>query len=158
MSNAAANKREATIAMTENERAERLLDFRINTVADVLTEPPYMYKIERLGKALDEKRKAALDALKLPEGEPELLEKETRRIGNTVFLTSEEVKELQEPFPGFPETTPETLVKEAYDFFNQEDDRGRKPYQLLIEEVISEFWVWATPRPTISVSAFMQGK
>lgn len=152
-----ATERQTTLALTPQERTERLLDFRFKTIADVLDAPPSMIVIDELQEALAAKQEAAIDKLLMPKGTDEY-EGKVARIRAKIGLTKDEVDALRRPFPGFPETTPETLNEEAYTYFSQEDEKGRKTYQLLIEEVIEEFWLWATPRPTMSVSAFTQGK
>lgn len=157
MSGAAANAREAAIGMSAHEKAERLLDFRIRMIAEVLNAPPYLIQFDRIGKALEAKQAPVIKAVTIDKGLPEYAKK-VERIRQRVLLTPEEVEALHEPFPDFPETTLEDLTEKAYEYFNQNDERGRKVFQLLIEEVVSEFWLWATPRPTLTVSVFTQGK
>lgn len=159
-----ATYREQSVALGTNEKAERLLDFRFKTLSDVLDEAPSMIRTERLEAALkakiDQETEAALKDM--PEATEEDLEKraETRtRIRQETKLTRDEVESLAEPFPDYPDATPEKgLAETAYSYFTQEDEKGRKVFQFLIEDVINEFWYWATPRPTISVYAFMQDK
>lgn len=156
MSSEAATNRDASIALTDQERTERLLDFRMRMVADVLEAPPYMIRLTALDTALEAKQDAAIAGLTLPEGNER--DAKVTRIRERVRLTQEELDSLREPMPGFGETTPETLSPTAYEYFNQEDERGRKVFQLLVEEVMAEYWLWASPRPTFSVSAYTQGR
>lgn len=157
-------EREQAIALGTLEKAERLLDFRMRILSDTLDAAPNMIRIDALTGALEAKIEAAVDATTkgMPEStDEEKAEKEKTRelrrkeLSGKIKLTPDEVEALAEPLPGFPEElTPET----AYEYFSQTDEKGRKVFQLLVEDIISEFWFWATPRPTISVSAFMQDK
>lgn len=156
MSGKAAAERAEAIALSLHERADRLLDFRIRQVTDVLEAPPYMLSLDRLNAALEAKQDEAIANLRV-EDEGVRREK-VQRIRENLKLSPGEVEVLRESFPDFPETDADTLSSLAYDYFNQEDSRGRKVYQLLIEEVMQAYWVWATPRPTISVSVFTQSK
>ncbi len=156
MSGNMATEREQTMALTAQERTERLLDFRMRTVADVISDTPTMIPLAGIDKALHDKQAAAIEGITIDAKSPEYIAK-VDRVQTKVRLTKEEVDALREPFPGFPDHTPETLNEVAYEYFSQMED-GRKVFQLLIEEVVSEYWQWATPRPTISVSAYMQGK
>lgn len=151
-----ATYREQSVALGTNEKAERLLDFRFRILSDVLDAAPTLLYIDKLQAALDAKvaeaKRIGLEG-KIMDGEDYLATR--KRIEKETKLTEEEVEALTEPLPGFPEEfTPET----AYGYFTQEDEKGRKVFQFLIEDVVAEFWYWVTPRPTISVSAFMQGK
>lgn len=156
LSSAMAAEREQSIALTPQERHDRLLDFRTRTLADILGQAPYLLRIDKMDEVLKEKRdakaveleKEGLDAAKIKE------------LIAEVKLTQEEIDDLKEPFPDYPETLPEgkTPAEVYYEYFSQTDDAGRVIFQLLVEDVISEFWIWATPRPTISVSAYTQGK
>jgi hypothetical protein len=163
MSSAMAKERENNVGLSAQDRAERLLDFRFRTMADVLDRPPYLLYLDKLQAALDAKVEAALDALPAMPEEPTDKDYDTRSIERKSIqektrLTEEEVEALKEPLPDFPETTPDNLRELAYEYFNREDARGHKIFQPLIEELIAEYWYWVTPRPTISVSAFTQGK
>lgn len=150
-------EREQSLGLTAQERGERLLDFRMRSLADILTDAPTLIRFDDIEKLLAAKQDAAIAGLTLEPGTPEHKAKVTR-IRDNVKLTQEEVNGITEPLPGFPESTPETLNAVALEYFNQEDARGRKVFQVLVEELINDYWLWATPRPTISVSAFMQGK
>jgi hypothetical protein len=145
-----AAERENNTLLTPDQRAERLLDFRFKTLADVLTEAPYLIFLEDLNRELEAKQIAAMEGIEDAE--------EAARVRRAVRLTTEEVAALRQPFPGYEETVGETLAEKAYAYFSQTDESGRKIFQLLVEEVISDYWYWVTPRPTISVSAFTQGK
>jgi len=163
LSSKGATEREQVIALTAQERTERLLDFRMRTVADVLTSPPYMYSLDRLDTALTDKVKRITEEtlLTMPdrsEEEREARAKARTEVREKTKLSIEEVEEIKESFPNWPDAPGQELHEVAYEYFNQEDGRGRKIFQLLVEEVISEYWVWATPRPTISVSVFMQDR
>lgn len=161
MSSKQATEREVTIGMTSQEKAERLLDFRMKTIADVLTEAPYRYNIDALNDSLRHKEELEIEGvvIQMPadtEEEREARAATRNRMRGTIRLTEEEVAKHREPFPDWPQGGELDAV--AYEYFNQEDGRGRKTFQLLIEDVMSSYWLWATPRPTISVSAFMQDK
>lgn len=155
MSSAAATNRDASIALTDQERTERLLDFRMRMVADVLESAPTLVRLASLDKALEAKQEEAIGRLTVSGKERD---EKVDRIRERVRLTKEEIDSLREPFPGFPTSTPETLATIAYEYFTQDDARGNKVFQLLIEEVMAEYWLWASPRPTFSVSAYMQSK
>lgn len=156
MTGKVAADREVTVGLSTLEKAERLLDFRMRTLADILYAAPSMLSIQKLSEALEAKHAAAIaERIDLPEGEDR--DKAEKELRQTIRLTDEEAEALAEPFPDFPDVTPETLSTKAYEYFNREED-GRKVFQLLVEDVIEEFWYWATPRPTISVSVFTQGK
>jgi hypothetical protein len=147
-----AAERENNTLLSPEERAERLLDFRFKTLADVLTEPPYIIYIKDLTDALEAKQADALAR------RADLTAEETAKIKSSIRLTKEQVEALRHPFPGFPELEEGNLRDVAYNYFSQTDKDGRRTFQLLIEEVIADYWYWVTPRPTISVSAFTQGK
>lgn len=157
MSGVMATEREQAMTLTAQERTERLLDFRMRTIADVIEDTPTIINLRAIDEALHAKQTAAIAGIKVDAKSPEYIAK-VDRIQHKVRLTKEEVDAMRQPFPGFPDHTPETLNDVCYEYFSQENEDGRKVFQLLIEEVIAEYWQWATPRPTISVSVYMQGK
>lgn len=146
------NEREQLLAKTSEERAESLLDFRLNLYADIANSKPLIIDENALLEALDIKHKEIAESNKdKTEGEVLELQKKAR-------LTDAEIKDLTEEFPEWAEICGDLDLPDAIrEYFGQRRD-GRQIFQLLIETVVKEFWVWATPRPTISVSAFMQSK
>lgn len=157
LSGTMAAERQSNIGLTPEERNARIWAFRVNVLADVLTEAPYLIRIEALQEAISSKADKAVEEAASNRGE-ELKADEVARIRKETRLTQAEVDALKEPFPDFPAWTVETLPAVAKEYFSREDERGRPLFQMLVEEVIEEYWFWANPRPTISVSAFMQDK
>lgn len=168
LSGSMATEREATLGLSKDERAETLLDFRLSLLGDVLTAPPYVVNFNTAMEALQAKQQKAkeeyLNSLNLilsESNEKASVEqiREAERIEAETKLTAEEFAALYEPFPGWEEITKEekTLKGKVIKFFGQKEG-GRQVYQLLVEAVTIDYWQWATPRPTISVSAFMQSK
>lgn len=157
LSNSIAKERESTLLLTAQERQDHLLDYRIRTISDILDAPPTMIMEAKLEAALRAKHEAAIQGLTL-KPENQAYQAKVDRIHENLRLTVAEVDALREPLPNFPDSTGDTLATVAYDYFSQTDDKGRRIFQLLVEDVIDEFWIWATPRPTFSVSAYTQSK
>lgn len=160
-------EREQTIGLTRQERADLLLDFRVRLLGDILTDTPKVLSIEKATEALAAKQdKAYKDYLTAHPLNGEATKEDkvrhtqaAQKVKEETALTEQELEGLYEPFPGWDEITkdagnlPEAVAK----YFNQKSG-GRAIFQLLVEAVIQDFWSWATPRPTISVSAFLQSK
>ncbi len=165
MSGAMTQEREKTIGLNKSEKSTALLDFRIRLVADILTDAPNMINLEKLPGILKEKQdKAITEAIKIEEGKPnyvplegEELEKFKAEIAaKNKNLTEKELAPHFELLPEWAETPGDTLYDKAYNYFSQTDENERHIFTLLIEDLVAAFWEWATPRPTISVSAFIQ--
>lgn len=142
--------RESNLTLKNEERAAKLPEFRIKVLADVLTSAPYLIWLSDLTGLLEKKQAEAIEGIENAE--------EAARVKSLTRLTQEEVDALKKPFPDFPETTPETLAEKAREYFGQKDERGGEVFRPLVEDVIEDYWYWVNPRPTISVSAFTQGK
>jgi hypothetical protein len=169
LSGAMATEREATIGLSQDERADALLDFRTRLLGDVLSKPPMMISITKLTDILGVKQEQAYQDYLKEQGFDAIPEKDAARRRelikaatehkSTIRLTDAEINPLYEYFPGWGEITAEekTLKDKAIKFFGQKSG-GRVTYSLLVEAVIQDYWTWATPRPTISVSVFTQSK
>ena len=144
-------ERQAAIGAGIKERAEMLLQFRTKLISDVLAFDPYMVDIDETRKAY---QAGLADRLKGITNK-----KEIARITEGYKLTIEETAKLKTALPGYPDISdenPKTIAERAFEYFSQEVE-GRRIFGPLIEELAEEYWLWATPRPTISVLGLMQG-
>lgn len=144
--------REATIALPPEEKAIKLFEFRVKVLADVMESAPYLVRISELNTALQTK----IDVALFNDGDVKITPEQREKISAEVGLTEEEIADLKHPFPEWPEEG--ELKEQVLEYFGREDERGRKVFHALIEDAVTNYFLWATPRPTISVSAFMLGK
>lgn len=149
-----ASERESLLALSKDERASKLLDFRLRLLGDVLTAPPYVLNVENINKAIEEKQTRLAKEYQ----DKGATEEEAKAQAQKHLLTQEELEPLKESFPNWELYAQDglTLRDIVTAYFGQTDKDGRQIFSGLIEGITVDYWEWANPRPIFSVSAFLQ--